>query len=103
MRSLASPVAVVCTSPRQVSAVEPFAVALLVVLSSFSHLATHTPTCPSHIDTMSPPDTEVKGVSTGKNVLMASRGRAPWYTPDGKVVPAYVIGIAGGSSSGKVS
>lgn len=52
---------------------------------------------------MSPPDNEVKGVSTGKNVVMASRGRAPWYTPDGKVVPAYVIGIAGGSSSGKVS
>lgn len=39
----------------------------------------------------------------GKNVVMASRGRAPWYTPDGNVVPAYVIGIAGGSSSGKVS
>lgn len=47
-------------------------------------------------------ETEVKGVSTGKNVVMASRGRAPWYTPDGQVVPAYVIGIAGGSSSGKV-
>ncbi|BEJ15613.1 hypothetical protein CspHIS471_0502180 [Cutaneotrichosporon sp. HIS471] len=39
----------------------------------------------------------------GKNVVMASRGRAPWYTPDGQSVPAYVIGIAGGSSSGKTS
>ncbi|GMK55938.1 hypothetical protein CspeluHIS016_0209940 [Cutaneotrichosporon spelunceum] len=39
----------------------------------------------------------------GKNVVMASRGRAPWYTPDGQPVPAYVIGIAGGSSSGKTS
>lgn len=38
----------------------------------------------------------------GKNVVMASHGRAPWYTPDGTVINAYVIGIAGGSSSGKV-
>ena len=34
---------------------------------------------------------------------MASHGRAPWYTPDGRPVPAYVIGIAGGSASGKTS
>lgn len=33
---------------------------------------------------------------------MASHGRAPWYGPDGKVIEAYVIGIAGGSASGKV-
>jgi hypothetical protein len=38
-----------------------------------------------------------------KNVVMASHGRAPWYGPDGKNVEAYVIGIAGGSASGKVS
>ncbi|TXT09214.1 hypothetical protein VHUM_02688 [Vanrija humicola] len=38
-----------------------------------------------------------------KNVVMASHGRAPWYTPDGKNVDAYVVGIAGGSSSGKTS
>jgi hypothetical protein len=38
----------------------------------------------------------------GKNVVMASHGRAPWYGPDGKNVEAYVIGIAGGSASGKV-
>lgn len=38
-----------------------------------------------------------------KNVVMASHGRAPWYTPDGKNVEAYVIGIAGGSASGKAS
>lgn len=38
-----------------------------------------------------------------KNVVMASHGRAPWYGPDGKVIEAYVIGIAGGSASGKVS
>lgn len=34
-------------------------------------------------------------------VLLSSRGRPPWYTPEGKVVPCYVIGIAGGSASGK--
>jgi hypothetical protein len=38
-----------------------------------------------------------------KNVVMASHGRAPWYGPDGKTIEAYVIGIAGGSASGKVS
>ena len=38
-----------------------------------------------------------------KNVVMASHGRAPWYGPDGKVIEAYVIGVAGGSASGKVS
>ena len=38
----------------------------------------------------------------GKNVVMTSHGRAPWYGPDGKNVEAYVIGIAGGSASGKV-
>lgn len=42
------------------------------------------------------------GVPKAKNVVMASHGRAPWYGPDGKGVEAYVIGIAGGSASGKV-
>jgi uridine kinase len=42
-------------------------------------------------------------VSRAKNVVMASHGRAPWYTPDGRGMDAYVIGIAGGSASGKVS
>lgn len=36
-------------------------------------------------------------------MVMASHGRAPWYGPDGRNVEAYVIGIAGGSASGKVS
>jgi len=39
----------------------------------------------------------------GKNVVLTSHGRAPWYTPDGKPIEAYVIGIAGGSASGKTS
>lgn len=34
---------------------------------------------------------------------MTSHGRAPWYDPLGEVIPAYVIGIAGGSASGKTS
>lgn len=41
--------------------------------------------------------------SEKKNVVVAAHGRAPWYGPDGKNVEAYVIGIAGGSASGKVS
>lgn len=41
--------------------------------------------------------------SRGTNIVMASHGRSPWYDPDGKNVDAYVIGIAGGSASGKVS
>ncbi|WVN86166.1 uridine kinase [Cryptococcus depauperatus CBS 7841] len=38
-----------------------------------------------------------------KNQVLISHGRAPWYGPDGKNVEAYVIGIAGGSASGKTS
>ena len=34
-------------------------------------------------------------------ILLSSTGRPPWYTPAGKAVPSYVIGIAGGSASGK--
>jgi hypothetical protein len=32
-------------------------------------------------------------MAKGKNTVMASHGRAPWYTPDGKSIDAYVIGI----------
>lgn len=32
----------------------------------------------------------------------ALRSRAPWYTIEGRPLEAYVIGIAGGSASGKV-
>jgi hypothetical protein len=35
-------------------------------------------------------------------ILRQSYGRAPWYDMDGVPVEAYVIGIAGGSASGKV-
>ncbi|KLT40937.1 uridine kinase [Cutaneotrichosporon oleaginosum] len=58
---------------------------------------------PGHKPTPRRPSLSPHSSFRGKNVVMASRGRAPWYTPDGKAVPAYVIGIAGGSSSGKTS
>lgn len=35
-------------------------------------------------------------------VITHSTGRAPWYDLQGKPIDAYVIGIAGGSASGKV-
>ncbi|KAJ2080317.1 Uridine kinase, partial [Coemansia sp. S100] len=36
-------------------------------------------------------------------LMLKSAGRPPWYAPDGKNLPAYVVGIAGGSASGKTS
>lgn len=38
-----------------------------------------------------------------KNTLLASKGKAPWYTLDGNVLDAFVIGVAGGSGSGKTT
>ncbi|KAJ1733162.1 Uridine kinase [Coemansia biformis] len=36
-------------------------------------------------------------------LMLRSAGRPPWYTPDGQNLPAYMIGIAGASASGKTS
>ncbi|KAJ1670950.1 Uridine kinase, partial [Coemansia sp. RSA 25] len=36
-------------------------------------------------------------------LMLKSAGRPPWYAPDGRNLPAYVVGIAGGSASGKTS
>ncbi|GAA5983439.1 hypothetical protein JCM11641_007849 [Rhodosporidiobolus odoratus] len=36
-----------------------------------------------------------------KNTVLTEAGRAPWYGKDGKPSKAYVIGIGGGSASGK--
>ncbi|BGP49578.1 Uridine kinase [Rhodotorula kratochvilovae] len=36
-----------------------------------------------------------------KNQVLSSAARNPWYGPDGKPAPAYIIGIGGGSASGK--
>ncbi len=38
-----------------------------------------------------------------KTIVLADAGRAPWYNSVGEPVPAYVVGIAGGSASGKTS
>ncbi|THV07396.1 armadillo/beta-catenin/plakoglobin [Dendrothele bispora CBS 962.96] len=37
-----------------------------------------------------------------KNIVLVSHGRPPWYGPDGeRISDAFVIGVAGGSASGK--
>ncbi|GJN90267.1 hypothetical protein Rhopal_003268-T1 [Rhodotorula paludigena] len=36
-----------------------------------------------------------------KNTILTEAGRAPWYSKDGKPAQAYIIGIGGGSASGK--
>ncbi|KAI7906064.1 uridine kinase [Cokeromyces recurvatus] len=38
-----------------------------------------------------------------KTLHLASKGRKPWYHADGTVAKPYMIGIAGGSASGKTS
>ncbi|GAA5906181.1 hypothetical protein JCM6882_006069 [Rhodosporidiobolus microsporus] len=47
---------------------------------------------------MSPPTLRS---SLPKNTILTEAGRAPWYGKDGKPSSAYVIGIGGGSASGK--
>lgn len=34
---------------------------------------------------------------------MAEAGRQPWYDADGRPIPPYIVGVAGGSASGKTS
>ncbi|KAI7833856.1 uracil phosphoribosyltransferase-domain-containing protein [Kickxella alabastrina] len=36
-------------------------------------------------------------------LMLKNDGRPPWYTADGKNLPVYMVGIAGGSASGKTS
>lgn len=38
-----------------------------------------------------------------KTIVLTDAGRAPWYNSVGEPVSAYVVGIAGGSASGKTS
>ncbi|KAL8279835.1 hypothetical protein RQP46_007685 [Phenoliferia psychrophenolica] len=42
-----------------------------------------------------------RSASLPKNTVLAEAGRSPWYKADGTPLEAYVIGIAGGSASGK--
>ncbi|PWY98602.1 hypothetical protein BCV70DRAFT_201924 [Testicularia cyperi] len=55
--------------------------------------------------TTSAPATKPKGASEtrSKTIVLTDAGRAPWYNAAGEPVPAYVVGIAGGSASGKTS
>ncbi|KAJ2780334.1 Uridine kinase [Coemansia javaensis] len=43
------------------------------------------------------------GHSRTSTLMLRSAGRPPWYTPDGRNLPAYMVGIAGASASGKTS
>ncbi|EPQ32225.1 uncharacterized protein PFL1_00422 [Pseudozyma flocculosa PF-1] len=44
------------------------------------------------------------GPSTrSKTIVLAEAGRPPWYNAAGQTVPPYIVGIAGGSASGKTS
>ncbi|KAJ2476747.1 Uridine kinase [Coemansia sp. RSA 2131] len=40
---------------------------------------------------------------TSSTLMLRSSGRPPWYTSDGRNNPAYMVGIAGASASGKTS
>ncbi|KAF7327848.1 Uridine kinase [Mycena kentingensis (nom. inval.)] len=52
--------------------------------------------------TASPPRLDTATFQPKKNTVLVSHGRAPWYGEDGhRTSDAFVIGIAGGSGSGK--
>ncbi|GAA97909.1 uncharacterized protein L969DRAFT_25645 [Mixia osmundae IAM 14324] len=38
-----------------------------------------------------------------KNTILTGAGKAPWYREDGQAIDAFVVGISGGSGSGKTS
>ena len=45
----------------------------------------------------------MSSASLTSNKIIAPFGRLPWYSSDGKVLQPYIIGISGGSASGKTS
>lgn len=46
--------------------------------------------------------TEITSIPSKKNQVLVSHGRPPWYGEDGqRICDAFVIGVAGGSASGK--
>lgn len=66
--------------------------------------AVDTPDAASRSDASLFPQTAKGSSSTrSKTIVLADAGRAPWYNAEGEPVPAYVVGIAGGSASGKTS
>ena len=57
---------------------------------------------PRHLCQMA--KSEERPEKTQKNTLLTSHGRLPWYGEDGiPIDDAFVLGIAGGSASGKVT
>jgi Phosphoribulokinase / Uridine kinase family len=50
-----------------------------------------------------PPPYQLKSQKTGSGFFVQNPGRMPWYDAEGKVIQPYIIGIAGGSASGKTS
>lgn len=51
-------------------------------------------------------ETGASGSSTNrlrKNAVLTETGRSPWYDANGIPQDAYVVGVAGGSASGKTS
>ncbi|PWN91234.1 uridine kinase [Acaromyces ingoldii] len=44
-----------------------------------------------------------KPTTQTKNVVLTEAGRAPWYDANGRPLDAYIVGVAGGSASGKTS
>jgi len=46
---------------------------------------------------------DLESSQSKKNTILKSHGRPPWYGEDGlPICDAFVVGIAGGSASGKV-
>lgn len=70
-----------------------------------SHLV-DPPSMPSSSSAAMAADVAEAAVAEGarpKNTILAEAGKAAWYDAQGRNVGAYIIGIAGGSSSGKTS
>ncbi|KAI3626351.1 hypothetical protein CBS9595_001712 [Malassezia furfur] len=49
------------------------------------------------------PSTSQPRRSFSKTTVMAEAGRQPWYDQDGHPISPYIVGVAGGSASGKTS
>ncbi|KAJ1899239.1 Uridine kinase [Kickxella alabastrina] len=48
-------------------------------------------------------DNSASASKVTSTLMLKNDGRPPWYTADGKNLPVYMVGIAGGSASGKTS
>ena len=66
------------------------------LMSSTASLGADTPTAKAG-------GSGATAATRSKTIVLTDAGRAPWYNSIGEPVPAYVVGIAGGSASGKTS